>query len=111
MYLRKRGFVLWRKQKNYKEQQWVDWNGKKEKNIIITEDYNLSKVNYELIYEREEKSMYNKEVLIEVKKLSKKYNKKEKIFLEMFKIGLNNGYSVNEIKTMIEEFENNDNCY
>ena len=29
----------------------------------------------------------------------------------MFKIGLNNGYSVNEIKTMIEEFENNDNCY
>ena len=50
-------------------------------------------------------------VLIEVKKLSKKYNKKEKIFLEMFKIGLNNGYSVNEIKTMIEEFENNDNCY
>lgn len=84
---------------------------KKEKNIIIAEDYNLSKVNYKLIYEREEKSMYNKEVLKEVKKLSKKYNKKEKMILEMFKIGLNNGYSVNEIKTMIEEFENNDNCY
>lgn len=25
---------------------------KKEKNIIIAEDYNLSKVNYKLIYER-----------------------------------------------------------
>ena len=84
---------------------------KKEKNIIIAEDYNLSKVNYKLIYEREEKSMYNKEVLKEVKKISKKYNKKEKKILEMFKIGLNNGYSVNEIKTMIDEFENNDNCY
>lgn len=48
---------------------------KKEKNIIIAEDYNLSKVNYKLIYEREEKSMYNKEVLIEVKKLSQKIEK------------------------------------
>ena len=95
------------KEKNQKERKNIFT--KKEKNIIITEDYNLSKVNYELIYEREEKSMYNKEVLIEVKKKKKK--KKEKIFLEMFKIGLNNGYSVNEIKTMIEEFENNDNCY
>jgi hypothetical protein len=97
------------KEKNQKERKNIFT--KKEKNIIIAEDYNLSKVNYKLIYEREEKSMYNKEVLKEVKKLSKKYNKKEKMILEMFKIGLNNGYSVNEIKTMIEEFENNDNCY
>lgn len=97
------------KEKNQKEMEKIFT--KKEKNIIITEDYNLSKVNYKLIYEREEKSMYNKEVLKEVKKLSKKYNKKEKMVLEMFKIGIKNGYSVNEIKTKIEEFENNDNCY
>lgn len=96
-------------QKNQKERKNIFT--KKEKNIIIPEDYNLSKVNYKLIYEREEKSMYKKEVLKEVKKLGKKYNKKEKMFLEMFKIGINNGYSVNEIKTMIEKFENDDDCY
>ena len=63
------------KEKNQKERKNIFT--KKEKNIIITEDYNLSKVNYELIYEREEKSMYNKEVLIEVKKLRNTIKKKK----------------------------------
>ena len=84
---------------------------KKEKNIIITKVYNLLKVNYKSIYEREGLFMYNDKVLAEAKKISKKYNRKENVILEMFEIGENNGYSVDEIKTMIEEFENNDNCY
>lgn len=84
---------------------------KEEKNIIITKVYNLLKVNYKSIYEREGLFMYNDKVLTEAKKLSKKYNKKEKVILGMFEIGINNGYNVEKIKTMIERFEENDNCY
>lgn len=41
---------------------------KKEKNIIITKVYNLLKVNYKSIYEREGLFMYNDKVLAEAKK-------------------------------------------
>ena len=82
----------------------------RERKDIINEEHNLLNKD-ENFYEREGLFMYNDKVLAEAKKISKKYNKKEKVILEMFEIGENNGYSVDEIKTMIEEFENNDNCY
>lgn len=84
---------------------------KKKRNNIIKKDYNPLKVNYDLIYEREGILMCNNVVLDETKKLSKKYNKKEKVILKMFELGINNGCDVDEIKKMISEFEDNSNCY
>ena len=55
--------------------------------------------------------MCNNVVLDETKKLSKKHNKKEKVILKMFELGINNGCDVDEIKKMISEFEDNSNCY
>ncbi len=55
--------------------------------------------------------MKNNKVLDETKKLSEKYNKKEKVILEMFDIGIGNGYSIEETKDMIDEFEKSNNCY
>ena len=44
------------------------------------------------------------EILSVVKKLSKKYNKKEKIILEMIKKCKELGYNIRESKVLIEEF-------
>ena len=55
--------------------------------------------------------MCNNVVLDETKKISKKYNKKEKVILKMFELGINNGCGVDEIKKMVSEFEDNSNCY
>ena len=74
-------------------------------------DYSPLKVNYKLIYEREGLVMNNNQILNESKKLSKKYNKKEKMFLKMFEMGINAGKSIEETKILIEEFENSNNCY
>ena len=44
------------------------------------------------------------EILSVVKKLSKKYNKKEKIILEMIVKCKELGYNIRESKVLIEEF-------
>ncbi len=81
---------------------------KSKNNIIISKDYNPLKV---IMYEREGILMDNNVILEEAKKLSKKYNKKEKMFLEMLKIGIKEGYSIEDTKTIIDEFESKNNCY
>lgn len=90
------------------EEIFTENNGK----IIIKKKYtplNKDKGFYgrKGLYMREIKDV----VLDETKKLSKKYNKKEKVILKMFELGINNGCDVDEIKKMISEFEDNSNCY
>lgn len=75
----------------------------KEKNNIMSEDYNPLKVNYKIIYERDEVYMKG-EVLKVVKKLSKKYNKKEKLIFEMIKKCKKLGCNICKSESLIEEF-------
>lgn len=77
----------------------------KEKHIIIAKDYSHLKANYKLICKRYRVLMNNNTILNVVKELSKKYNKKEKLILKMFEIGIKSGHNVKEIKTKIEEFK------
>lgn len=77
---------------------------KNEKNIIISKDYNPLKVNYKIIYKRRGGLFMKGEVLNVVKKLSKKYNKKEKIIFEMIEICKELGYNIRESEVLIEEF-------
>lgn len=77
---------------------------KNKKNIIISKDYNPFKVNYKIIYKRRDGLFMKGEILSVVKKLSKKYNKKEKIILEMIKKCKELGYNIRESKVLIEEF-------
>lgn len=83
---------------------------KNEKTIIISKDYNPLKVNYKIIYERDELFMRGK-VLNVVKKSSKKYNKKEILLLEMIEKCKRFGYNIEEAELLIKEFEENNNCY
>lgn len=78
---------------------------------IISKNYNPLRVNYNLIYEREGLFMDNNIVLEEVKELSKKYNKKENLFLKMFDEGIKKGFNINEIRKTIDEFEKSNSCY
>ncbi len=55
--------------------------------------------------------MNNEKILSKVKRISKKYNIKRKIILKMFEIGIENGYSIDEVEILIEEFKNSNNCY
>ena len=54
-------------------------------------------------YKRQELYVRNEELAI-VKELSKKYNKKEKLLLEMVKECKKFGYSIEEIDSVIKEF-------
>ena len=76
---------------------------KKESNNIIKEDYNPLKVNYKLIYKREGICMES-ETLKVLKKLNKKYNKREILLLEMIKKSEMFGYNIKETEKLIEEF-------
>lgn len=77
---------------------------KSERNIIISKDYNPLKVNYKIIYKRRDGLFMKGEIFSVVKKLSKKYNKKEKIILEMIGKCKELGYNIRESKVLIEEF-------
>lgn len=77
---------------------------KNEKNIIISKDYNPLKVNYRIIYKRRDGFVMKGETLSVVKKLSKKYNKKEKIIFEMIEKCKELGYNIQDAEVLIEEF-------
>lgn len=75
---------------------------KRKCNNIIREDYNPLKVNCK-IYKRKGLFMEYK-VLKEVKKISKKYNKKEILLLKMFEKCNKMGYNIKDTKKIIKEF-------
>lgn len=76
---------------------------KKKVNNIINTVYNPLKVNCK-IYEREGLCMGD-EVLNTIKRLSKKYNKKEELLLKMIEKCKMFGYNMKESELLIEEFE------
>lgn len=78
-------------------------------NNIMNKDYNPLKVNCK-IYESEGLFMEG-EIFNVVKKLSKKYNKKEMLILEMIKKCKMFGYNIKETERLIKEFQGKYICY
>ena len=74
-----------------------------ERNNIISKDYNPLKVNYK-IYKRGSGLFMENETLSIVKKISKKYNKKEVLILEMMKKCKEMGYDIQSCLKLINEF-------
>lgn len=71
---------------------------------IIEKDYNPSKVNYKIIYKRRDGLYVKGEVLKVVKRISKKYNKKEKLIFKMIEECKSLGYDMQKTEELIEEF-------
>lgn len=98
-----------KKEKNQKNDKKV-FTKKKGKDIISS-DYNPLKVNYRKIYQKgSELHMEDKELEI-ARRLSKKYNEKEMVFLTMIKKCKRFGYNIEESEALIKEFKEEVNCY
>lgn len=82
---------------------------KKESNDIIKKDYNPLKVNYK-IYERGSGLFMEDEELNVAKKLSKKYNKKVIVVLNMINKCKMFGYDIKKCEKLVKEFEEK-KCY
>lgn len=79
---------------------------KSKTNNIMKETYNLSEVNYGLIYEREGLYMEGKNETLDeiVKELSKECGKKEKVIRIMIEKCIKLGYNIESSKRLVRTF-------
>jgi len=79
-------------------------------NNIIKKDYNPLNMNFNEIYRIGGMIMKNQKSNI-AKDLTRKYSKKEILLIKMIEMCEKLGYNTEEAKNIIENFEENINCY